>query len=401
MAATTIRPSLTSNSSNTSLATIDTILASARPRKVAALVESLDYRQFPFQRMLKSRSIDTVKPEWTDERYPPITVTADTAGYASGATTVNVVAGTGVRGQVWDILRNPATGELLQITAISTDAYTVVRGVGGSSAAAIAVSQALDILGPATTENVASPASPTTLGEFYFNYVQQFDYGFQVSELENRVDQSYLVRGKPYDAEVKRKMRVEAPRDLERTLLMGGRQVASGTGGSGVPYMMGGVLSFITVNTSALAGAAFSESTILDLRQQAWSDVGPEGVADKILLGIFAKRVISSWVDDRRWMDATDSKITMKLETWEDDLGTVQFVPMYHMPADTLAGVKTSNLTILNAAEWYDEPLAKDGPYRKGHVFGIYSLEALGDRSHFKVSGFSTTAANYPTLAAI
>lgn len=401
MSATTIMSSLTSNSSNTSLSTIDSIHASARPRSVKALAEALDYREVILQRMFGTRHIMTVKPEWTDKRSSPMACTADAAGYASGVTTVNVAAGQGVRIQVWDVLRNPASGELFQVTARSTDALTVVRGVGGSSAAAIAANQALDILGPAVTENVASPASPSTLGAFYFNYVQQFAYAFQVSELENRVDNSYLIRGKQYDKEVAARMKEDAPTDLERTLIMGGRQAGSGTGGSGVPYMMGGILFFITVNTSTKSGAAFTESDMLTLRQQSWLDVGPNNLADKVLTGIFAKRVISSWVDEKREMPALGTKWKGKLDTIEDDIGQIQFIPHYHMPADTMAGIKVSNYTVLDVLEWIDEPLAKDGLYQKAHVAGIYSLEALGDRSAWKISGFSTTEANYPTLSTI
>lgn len=401
MAATTIRPSLTSNSPNTSLSTVDSINALARPRSVKALVESLDYRKVTLQRAFGDEGIDTVKPEWTDERFPPITVTADAAGYNSAVTTINVASGSGVRVQVWDILRNPVSGEQVQVTAISNDALTVVRGVGGTTAGSVAASQSFDILGPAAPENVASPASPSTLGEFYYNYVQTFPYAFQVSELQNRVDNSYLIRGKAYNKEVASKMKVEAPRDLERTIIMGGRQVASGTGGSGVPYMMGGIQQFITQNTTTKSGATFTESDLLALRQTIWSDVGPDEMADKLLLGIFAKRVISSWFDSKREMTATDSRIKMMVETVEDDLGVYQFVPHYHMPADTIFGIKFSNFKVLHVAEWYDEPLAKDGAYLKGHVVGMYSLRATGDRSHFKLSGFSTTEANYPTLATV
>jgi len=400
MAATTIIPSMTSNSANTSLSTIDSIHALARPRSVKALAESLDYRDVPVTRMLgKPVKVTNVKNEWTDERFTPISATADAAGYNNSVTTVNVASGHGVRIQVWEIIRNPATGELFQVTARATDALTVVRGVGGSSAASIAVSQAFDLLGPAVPENVASPASPSTLGEFFYNYCQEFDYAFQVSELENIQDNSYLVRGKQYDKEVAARMRVDAPRDLERTLIMGGRQVGSGVGGAGVPYMMGGIGQFITVNTTAKSGAAFTESDFLTLRQNIWNDVGPSEVATSILCGIFAKRVISSWVDNKRiYMDAMGTKWKGKLETIEDDLGTLQFVPAYHMPADTMFGVNFANLELLYLRDWYDEPLAKDGAYLRAHICGYYSLRATGDRAHFKITGFSTSEANYPTL---
>lgn len=400
MAATTIRPSLTSNSANTTASTVDTILASARPRDLNALVENLDPMGVWLQKTLKTRTIKSVKPEWTDRRYPPVAVTADAAGYASGATTVNVVTGTGVRLQVWDVLRNPVTGEQFQVTAIATDALTVVRGVGGTAAAAIAVSQAFDILAPAAPENVASPASPMTFGEFYFNYIQNFDYGFQFSKIENAVDQSYLISGNPYDDKVKSIMRFEGPRDLERVLLMGARQAASGTGGAGIPYMMGGLNQFITTVVATKAGAALTEADFLTNAQTVWSDVGPDNMFNTLIVGIFARQVISSWVDSMRQMTAMDTKVTLKLDTIENDLGTFQFMPHYHMPADTLFGVKLSNYTLLTLEgnDWYDEPLMKDGPYLRGHVNAVKSLQATGDRSSIKVSGFSTTRGDYASL---
>lgn len=100
-------------------------------------------------------------PEWD---------TDSGSGLNDSATTLNVSNGGYHR--AGDILYNPATGEYLRVTAVSTNALTVVRGYGASSGAAIAASQKLLNLGAAEQEGDSSPPAKSTVTVTKSNYTE-------------------------------------------------------------------------------------------------------------------------------------------------------------------------------------------------------------------------------------
>lgn len=394
-------PEIASPAAGSYSSATSTINVSGRARLVRPLVEKLDFLAVPFQKMLDRKTIDNPKPETTDERFAPTNATIDGTGYASGATTIGVASGHAARLQKWDILKNG--DERLQVTAITSDAnITVVRGVGGTTAAALAANAVIPILAPAVPEKVDSPASPVARGDFANNFIQQFIYEFEASYIQDRTRTQYLVGngGKgEYKWEMGRKLK-EAARDLDRTLLYGVKNDATANSN---PWMMGGLNSFITLNVTAKSGLPVAEADLMVAQQTAWSDVGPENMGRQIHSGIFLKSVFSSYYDGMRRADAQTTKIKIKIDQVENDLGLFEFVPNYYMqelgPGD-LFGFDPNNLTlqVYDGLDWMEEPLAKTGAYERGHIVGVFSLEALGDRAHYKITGASTTRGDYATL---
>lgn len=397
MAVTYGKTNIGSATANAYSSSVSTINASARPRLVRALIEKLDFMGFDLQNQFgKGDAIGNPKLEWTDQVYGAITASSDTAGYTNSVTTINVAAGHGNRIQVWDILRYST--ENMLVTAVATDALTVVRGITGTAVAIPAATTTLQIVGPAVPENVISPAGVLSRGQFYLNYIQQFIYALQVSDIQNNTDNSYLIEGKEYKSELKKQLK-EARRDLERTLFYGLPLVGATT----LPSLMGGFPGFITINTTALAGAIMTESAFLTQAQAAWSDVGPDNMGRTCISGIFLKQVVSSWVDGMRRLDATTTKVTAKVDAIENDMGLFEFTPNYHCPPADFHCIDPKNYVLhpYNNLDWQEESLAKDGAYERGHVKGVFTLEAKGDRAAFKLTGASTTRADYPTLVSI
>lgn len=81
-----------------------------------------------------SRAANSVKVEWLEHEQLPITTTTDTDDSGT-ATTTSVVCATGT-GPYWrpnDLGRVESTGELFQVTAVSTDTLTIVRGIGAAA----------------------------------------------------------------------------------------------------------------------------------------------------------------------------------------------------------------------------------------------------------------------------
>lgn len=396
MAVTYGKTNIGSATANANSSSVTTINATARPRLVRALIEKLDFLGFDLSNQIgKGDPIGNPKLEWTDLVYGAITASSDTAGYTSSVTTINVAAGHGNRVQVWDVLAYST--ERMLVTAVATDALTVVRGVAGSTAVAIpAATTVLQIVSPAVPENVISPAGVNARGQFYSNFIQQLIYALQVSDIQNNTDNSYLIEGKEYKSELKKYL-MEARRDFERLLIYGLPTAATGTS----PSYMGGIAAFITLNVTALAGALLTENAFLTQGQAVWQDVGPEKMGHTVITSIFLKQVCSSWVDAMRRLDAVTTKVTAKVDTIENDLGVFEFTPNYHMPLTDLWCIDPKNYIIhpYNGLDWQEEDLAKDGAYQRGHLKGVFTLEAKGDRAAFKLTGADTTRADYPTLA--
>ncbi len=380
--------------------TVNSINGIARPRLVFPLMEKLDYIKTPItDKVKKGEAVDNPKVEWSSENYRSLVATGDASSYNSAVTTVNVAAGLGQRFMLNDVWQVVSTGEYFWVSAIATDALTVTRAFGGTTAATIPANSPLAYVSQAVIEHIDSPQAILSRGELSYNNIQMWDNAINISYLQNNTNNSYLVRGKEYNSELKKQME-EIKRSFERTLLLGKRQDASG---STLPYAMGGIGYFISQHVTTKSGAYFTESDYLTAAQTALDDVGPDGAADTILLNTFSKQVISSWSDNLRRGTFSDKKVSNIIDSWETEVGTFDFEYSFHMPTNEMWAVNFRDLTRhpYVGMDWTEEPLAKNGMQEVGHVYGAQTLRAPGDRARWKITGYSTTRTDYPTLQTV
>lgn len=85
---------------------------------------------------LGTRAAVREKIEWLEDQLRP-RLLASSATAASGATSIALASGQGAYVAVDDVIRDLATGEMMHVTAISTDTLTVERGIGAVSAQAV------------------------------------------------------------------------------------------------------------------------------------------------------------------------------------------------------------------------------------------------------------------------
>lgn len=386
---------INSDTGNSASSSVTAINASGRPPLVRALIEKLDHMGYDLANQFgKGGSIANPLLKWTNKVYNALTVTTDTAGYTDTVTTINVASGHGNRIPTYAVLRNGA--ELLWVTAVSTDALTVVRGIGATSGVAIpAAATTLQRVGIAVPENVKSPAGVYARGEFYQNSIQQFIYAVQTSDIQANTDTSWLVEGNPHTTSLKDQLK-EARRDFERTLFYGVESAGATTAAS----FMSGFPVYITQHATALAGDIMEEADFLELAQSMWSDVGPENMGRTVISGIFLKQVVSSWADNMRRLDATTTKVTAKVDAIENDMGLFEFTPNFHCPETDLFIINPKNYVIhpYKGLDWQMEKLSKDGAYERDHVKGVFTLEAPGDRASGKITGAGVLRASYPSM---
>jgi hypothetical protein len=362
-------------------------------RYVDDQLENLDPDEVPLQKLIGTgEAVTNRKIEWYDDRLAP---TSDTLNGGINAAVTAVVVTNVARFQQYDLIK--IEDEVLLVTAITDGTSTLTVAARGtySTAATHASGVTVEILMPALPENTDTPPSPVTRGDPYFNYCQIADYGFQVSYRENEA-LYYHMRGKEYNKEVAKKYR-EAMIDFERLLFHGVAVDASGA----LPSTMGGFPAYITTNASAMAGAAFSRSDVLNLLQLAFAQVGKANMGKLLVMNSFAKEVLGSFWDAYR-TGGMDTRVAANvIDKIATDFGTIDTMMHYWCPVASMFLIDPKNYSLrpFRGGQWQDEPLAKSGPYFKGHLYGDYGGEFKGNRAHAKMTGYSTTRGDYPTLA--
>lgn len=223
----------------------------------------------------------TVKdPEfsWWDEPNDIVRLQVNGA-LAAGDTLVTVdspdpVAGAATAGRVWgkaghlkpgDILLKEPTAdnatfnhELLEVASVHSDTqFTVKRGVGGTSAAAIADDDFLTLISSAYAEGTGVPPATSRNPIKYTNYTQIFKDTYQIT---GTADVTEARTGPAWSNDKKRKTFDHAQK-IEWSLMFG--RAFETVGENGMPKrFMGGLREF--VGNVTVFGAAVTRASFLD-----------------------------------------------------------------------------------------------------------------------------------------
>lgn len=210
---------------------------------------------FTITNRVSSRPAFSSKIEWLEDQLDPRL--SSVAGTESDSTTtIDVATGEGSYFRAGDLVRNARTGEAFRVTSVSTDALTVVRGVGRVAAAAMAAADQLLIVGNAALQGATLGTRKVTKKVAQYNYeqIQRNPYGFT-----NTLAASKLYGGSEPNQERKKKLVVHK-RAIEYTLFWGARALV--TSGSEPQGFSGGLFEFNTTNVFDAAGAL--SKTLLD-----------------------------------------------------------------------------------------------------------------------------------------
>src|SRR4051812_48457853 len=114
--------------------------------------------------------------EWLEDALLPNTDAINDATYANATTDTSFVVDHADRFRVGDQIQIDASAEVMLVTAVNTgtSTLTVVRGYGGSTAAALADNQVLHILGNAALEGDAADTARFASRSRKTNYTQIF-----------------------------------------------------------------------------------------------------------------------------------------------------------------------------------------------------------------------------------
>lgn len=150
--------------------------------------------------------------------------------------------------------------ELVVVESVLSDTqFTVSRGAGGTSAAAIADNAWLLLIGSAYAEGTSAPRATTRNPVKFLNYTQIFKDAY---ELTGTADATEARTGDPWSNDKKRKM-FDHARAIELSILFGRKSET--TGPNGKPRRtMGGLREFIPASRTTVFGAATTTSSFLD-----------------------------------------------------------------------------------------------------------------------------------------
>jgi len=314
----------------------ENVLQSNRWRDIAPVIYNLRPDETPFSVLIsKIRKSMTVDPkfEWFGkEPRSDADAVNNGAGYAAGAT--SIVVDNADKFLPGDLVRviDGTTGayeELMRVTAVvtGTNTLTVERGVGSTSAGAIADDDILLIVGDAQPEGSDIPDGLSQLATEYYNYTQIFrtssEYTRTFLQTKLRAD----------DSEVKRRREEksrEHKRKIEKMLFWGERGI-SGAGGAAPNRKSGGLYWFIQ---QAIAGGvdntqSQSGGTMTEVQLETFLETKAFEYGGKEKMAFCSPRVISVINNLHRGkIELTNmvNEFGINIVKWHSPHGTLNFV---------------------------------------------------------------------------
>lgn len=327
-------------------------------------------------------------------------------------TTINLVAGQGVRVQVYQTLGlydldasgepDFATRELVWVTARSTDALTVVRAQGGTSASNFADGAFVEVLASAIPEGEDFVLSPDAYGTFYTNYFHTIQKGKRITE-EGNVTPNWEFDGTNHIARLMKNAAMNAKRELEKTLIQGGKQQGTNAAGSSQrPSMMAGINDFI-VAAGHVTNLLANPITPYDIEAEGaalWDSVGEAG-AKKLLMSMRTSRMFDGILQKYRQANMDDTSINLQFKTFETRFGTFEIMPTRWVPEGIVLGINVDELSYhpYEGMDWTEKEHSTDGAYIWRSIYGRFTLKATAPETMFKLYNFSTDLANYGRVA--
>ena len=274
-------------------------IASARVNvDMARDIALVDPNEAPFVSMLKlakskKRVVSNPKFEWLEDDLLATWSTV-TAAAVAAATSLGVADGSIFR--IGDILKLPATGENVMVTAISTNTLTVTRAYGTTAAADIAKDAAIFNIGNAMSENSASRTVKSTQESNAYNYTQIFRTPIALSGTEAAME---LGGGRDRRYQ-RRKALLEHKRDIARAFYYGERKLDNT--GSAPRRTMGGLLSFLDIEGQSVsfADSGAIELTYANFDKYVAQKAFAHGSKNKLIIaGPKLASAINSWAEKK------------------------------------------------------------------------------------------------------
>lgn len=317
------------------------------------------------------------KHEWMEDTLRPLTSLVTDNPLLIGATTLNVTAGTGTYFRAQDVAQ--LEDELVLITAVATDALTIVRAFGGSTAAQHAQNTVVEIVGVALLEGDPNPGvARTTVKTTQYNHTQIFEDVVEISATLEAVEQ--YAPGSEYARQLAKTMK-SLMIVIDKTFIYGGR--SAGTASS--PSAMGGLHYYIATNVTDASAAALTEAMILDDLHDCYDAGGDPRVLAMTLRQKRALNALLGTAVRRTTLDETTAGSVVDYYTWDN--GTLDVLIDRWLPTDEILGLSPEYIGFgpLRTRQLQHEILPKQSrEVQRGQITGEYTAEVKSEKAHYK-----------------
>jgi len=340
------------------------------------------------------REATSTHHEWLEDALLPNKDAIDDSTWTDASSDTEFDVDHGSRFRTGDQIQVEGSGELMLVTGISSNTLTVVRGYAGTTAEDLADDQVINILGNAALEGDEKPDVRFTNRVRCGNYTQIFTAGVEVSGSDMAANQLGLADEMDYQKQERLR---EMLRDLENTVINGGRPASNPQGSSSVRRTMKGIIQHLDANvfapgdTGFPSGEALDEAMVNYVLRKIWES--SSGNVDLIVVGGFQKRKINAFCSDSRSYGANDTTFTNMVSLYESDFGVCRIVTTRWLPQDTALFLDSSRITVLplTGRSFHFKPLASGGDYECGELIGEYTLELKNDAAHGLIRGLTTS----------
>jgi hypothetical protein len=320
-------------STNRGAATTASVQTAQHIRDVVRDLQELDPQVTPFTLILQkegSRKATNFKFEW-----PEIGGDFAGAGYAPQVDAVNGTTGTGTSVivdngayfNVGDVVKVARTGELMRVTAISTNTLTVVRGVGSTSTAALADNDGLFILGSSFAEGSGSAVAHSHQEQWKYGYTQIYKHAVSQSNTQQAMA-NYLGDARKLERTKVARKHKEA---LERSFLFGERNRDASDTSAPINFN-GGITYWATANTKD-AGGTLSEPEIEDWLEDVFSHTSG-GMKRTLFVSAKVASVLNQISQGRLQTTPGEDVYGVRLKTWASIHGDLMVVKHRFLESD-------------------------------------------------------------------
>lgn len=318
-----------------------------------------------------------------------------TVNGALDSSTTTLVLDSTANVQQYDQLFNPTTGEILWISAAigSATDLTVERNYAGSPTAAVADNEVLHVIGPAVPEGVDAPASPSSIGATYTNYMQIREYTWQLSHRAKVTKNYEFMSGNRFREESARQMK-QAKQDFNRQLIFGRAQMGTGgANGAAEASTTGGIRAFTTTYATDLNADVITPRDMMDVLTVQADDIGKENMPSVVMGSINGKRIWNAMFGHlRRDHGPNDRTATTRWDTYDTDVGAFTYMIDNDCLDSEWIFWEPSDVELLHytGGKWATGIYATQGWYDKGFLRGDYGYRWNNERRRARFYNLNT-----------
>jgi hypothetical protein len=340
------------------------------------------------------REATSTHHEWLEDELLPNKDAVNDSTWTNPASDTTFDVDHGGRFRTGDQIQIEGSEELMLVASVAGNTLTVQRGYANTTPESLANDQVINILGNAALEGQDRPNARFTNRVRCGNYTQILTAAVEVSGSDMAASQLGLSNEMDYEKQVRLR---EMVRDLENTVLNGGKPVADPQGSGAVRRTMKGILQHLATNVfhtgdSGLpSGADLDEAKVNYVLRKIWEN--SSGNVDLIVVGGFQKRKINAFCSDSRSYGADDTTFTDMVSLYESDFGVCRIVTTRHIPQDAVLFLDSSRVSVLplTGRSFHFKPLASSGDYECGELIGEYTLELKNEAAHGLIRNLSTS----------